>query len=460
MSLDFSSYLNRETACSCGRTHRCGIDTVLIEDGALSRVPALLQSYGCARVCLVQDLHTRAAVGGRLAQILQEADVPFDTVTLQADGLLPDERGIGALLTRLPAECDLLLAAGSGTINDLCRFVSYKKGVPYLIAASAPSMDGFTSGVSAMITDHTKTTYEAQRPRAVIGDLSVLAEAPMELIAAGVGDIIGKYVCLADWKISSLVTGEYFCPEVERLVRRSIERVREACRGGIQSRSRESIAGLMEGLVLSGIAMSYIGNSRPASGSEHHLSHYWEMMFLQHGEHGAFHGTKVGVGTVVSLRLYEMLAQLEKTGQTPQTAGCARRFDRSVWDEEIREAYGIAAPAVLALEDEVHKNSPEQTAARLAALREHREEVRQIIEALPPAAEIRALLASLDAPCLPAQLSVDAPMLRRSILYAKDLRCRYGLLQLLYDARLSEPFAQALIRELYGAASPAGKERA
>ena len=345
MSTSFSDYLNHEIHCSCGRTHLCDIDDILIEDGALARVPALIQKGGYTDICLVEDSNTAKAAGNALKEILQNAGIIFHTVTLHAEGLLPDEYGIGAVLTRVPADCKLLLAVGSGTINDLCRFVSYKMNIEYFIIGTAPSMDGFTSNVAAMITDHTKTTYETHRPKAVIGDLSVLADAPMDLIAAGVGDVIGKYVCLADWKAAHLITGEYFCSNVETLVHKSIQKVSDAV-PKIGSRDKSAIAGLMEGLVLSGIAMSYIGNSRPASGSEHHLSHYWEMMFLQHGDHGAWHGIKVGVGTVIALKLYKLLAQAE----LDFSALSAYTFEEASWTDSVFSAYGTAAPVVLSLE--------------------------------------------------------------------------------------------------------------
>lgn len=439
-----NQYLNKEIVCSCGRTHLCDIDDILIEDGALAKVPALIQKGGYFHICLVEDTNTRKAAGDALKEILQNAGVTFHTVTLDAKGLLPDEYGIGALLTRVPADCGLLLAVGSGTINDLCRFVSFKMNIEYFIIGTAPSMDGFTSNVAAMITDHTKTTYEAHKPKAVVGDLSVLAAAPMDLIAAGVGDVIGKYVCLTDWKISHLITGEYFCKEVEALVQKSIQKVRDAA-VKIGSRDKDAIAGLMEGLVLSGIAMSYIGNSRPASGSEHHLSHFWEMMFLQHGEHGAWHGTKVGVGTVIALKLYKMFAK----ATLDFSALSAYTFDEESWRASIEAAYGTAALSVLTLEKEVRKNSTAEVTTRLAALEKHLPEIQKMAAALPDAEVVRDMLASMDAPFYPAQLDVDREMFINSVLYAKDLRNRYGLLQVLYDTQLNRTFAEKIADEIY-----------
>ena len=169
--------------------------------------------------------------------------------------------------------------------------------IDYYVVGTAPSMDGYASNVSPLIIRHLKTTYTARPARVIIGDLQVLCEAPMHMLAAGVGDIIGKYVCLADWQLAHEINEEYLCPEVTALVRKSIEKVTENAEAAAK-REKNAVAALMEGLVLSGIAMSYIGNSRPASGSEHHMSHYWEMMFLLRHQSDPLHGTKVGLSLI------------------------------------------------------------------------------------------------------------------------------------------------------------------
>lgn len=444
MATDWNAYLNREIKCSCTKTHLCDIGDIILEDGALEKLPALIQKGGFSGLCVLEDTNTKIAAGDAVMALLRQEGLSASRITLEAHGLLPDEYGIGSVLTMLPKDCGLLLAVGSGTINDLARFVSYKLSIPYYIIATAPSMDGFTSNVAAMITNHAKTTYEAQKPAAVIGDLSILAAAPMDLIAAGVGDVIGKYVCLTDWKLSNLITGEYFCPYVEQLVRESIRKVSDASKR-IMNRDKQAVADLMEGLVLSGIAMSYIGNSRPASGSEHHLSHFWEMMFLQEGEHGAWHGTKVGVGTVAALRLYEMLAQLSIDFASLSNY----TFTMADWEKNIQTIYGQAAPSVIALERRAHKNSTEAVRLRLPALMKHMPQLLAMVQDLPSSAQIRDMLLSLHAPCHPAEIAVDKQMFYNSIVYAKELRSRYGLLQILQDLGVQEQFAGMLAEELY-----------
>ena len=128
----------------------------------------------------------------------------------------------------------------------------------------------------------------------------------MPMILAGVGDILGKYTSLCDWQLGRIINGEYYCEAIVGFVRGLIKKCIKST-AGIKNREDEAIQNIIEGLVLSGIAMGYAGNSRPASGSEHHIAHFWEMMFLLKGKEATLHGERVGVAEIAVLKLYEML---------------------------------------------------------------------------------------------------------------------------------------------------------
>lgn len=441
--MDFQNYLKKDISCACGRVHRCNIDTILIEPDALKKLPELLKRETYYHICILEDETTKQVMGEQVEQLVADCNYKVSKIVLPKDHLLPDEAGIGSVVTELPVNCDLILAVGSGTINDLGKFVSYKTGIPYMIIATAPSMDGFASNVAAMVTKRAKETYEAQMPKAIIADTKLMLDAPLELIAAGVGDVLGKYVCLTDWKLSHILTGEYYCEYVANIVKESVEKVRHAAEVLAERRDLQCIEELMEGLVLSGIAMSYVGNSRPASGSEHHLGHFWEMHFLQHGEHGAYHGAKVGVGTVVCLKMYEWLAQ----ENIEEMVAKEYSFDREAWGEEIQHIYKLAAPKVIALEDKGNKNSVEKRKSRMERLLEHKEEVLDLIHALPTAEEVEKLLADLESPVYPSQIEVLDEHVVDACVYAKELRERVGLLQVLHDLGIAESYGRRLVHE-------------
>lgn len=442
--MDWKDYLQKEKQCSCGKSHICDIEEIIIKEGAIRCLPQILKKHTYKNLCVVSDIHTEQAAGLLVYEELEKAGYSFQKVIYQEEELVPDEEALIYLFTRVPDDCDLIIGVGSGTINDLCRYVSYKMKLDYYIVGTAPSMDGYASNVSPLIIRHLKTTYEARPARVIIGDLDIISKAPLHMIAAGVGDILGKYVCLTDWQIAHIVNGEYICPEIIELVRESIKKVAGNAQKAAK-REKEAIGAIMEGLVLSGIAMSYIGNSRPASGSEHHMSHYWEMMFLLDGQPDPLHGTKVGIGTVISIRLYEMLTQ-RRGSFFPLKAPS---FDYDLWKEKIKDAYGPAASGVLELEKRIGKNSDQEVLRRREAFRVHEEEIFRVIDELPKAEDIIEILKSMNAPYYPNQIHVTEKVFSRSIYYAKDLRNRFGLLQILYDLNLQEEFIDRIKQEIY-----------
>ena len=201
----------------------------------------------------------------------------------------------------------------------------------------------------------------------------------------------------------------------------------------LSSESMDAYEALMEALVLSGIAMSYVGNSRPASGSEHHISHFWEMDFLQHGKAPILHGTKVGVGTVYMLQQYHALnLTLEKLEEQLVRLE-TYEFQQPLWEHEIQKVYGSAAEHVIQVEHSVHKNGKENVIRRVEKVKEHLEEIQSIIHELPDEKEIIEVLQVLDAPYDIAGIGVSEELLANGIRYAKELRNRYGILQALFD---------------------------
>ena len=360
--MNFQSIIEKEMHCSCGRVHSTDLKAIDIGRGALQRLPEMLRGLGFHKAYLAADVNTWEAAGKEAAAILSAGCFAFESFVLPDPELVPDEAAVGTLLLHMPEDADVVLAVGAGTMNDLCKYVSRLKGLPYVILATAPSMDGFVSAGAALIVDHVKVTYEAQGPAAFIADTEILARAPMEMITAGLGDMLGKYTCLLDWKLANLITGEYYCEHVADMVRTAL-RTMLAQSSRIRERDPEVIGSITEALVLTGIAMKFAGNSRPASGCEHHMSHFWEMLFLMHGKKAILHGTKVGVAAIACLQMYHMLAEILEAADPDSievpaagegdlfAAAAAKTFDKKAWEEEIRSAFGEASGGIISLEN-------------------------------------------------------------------------------------------------------------
>lgn len=292
--------------CSCGHTHTVDIEKIRVAGGCLSELPQIVRELGGGPVYMLADRYTFAAAGERAGQLLREAGIPFHgRLFPEEKPLVPDEQLLGRVLADLEPEDRLIIAVGSGTLNDTARFVSSRTGVPYMVCCTAPSMDGYASTVCPLILDGQKITKPGVYPRAILADTSIMKDAPMPMLTAGFGDIIGKYTALADWRLSQILNGEYYCEECVRLMAHAVEKCAENA-AGLRAREEQAVQYVTEALILAGVTMGMVGNSRPASGAEHHFSHFWEVDALRHGEEHPLHGNSVGVGAVISASLYEL----------------------------------------------------------------------------------------------------------------------------------------------------------
>ena len=213
-----------------------------------------------------------------------------------------------------------------------------------------------------------------------------------------------------------------------------------------KNRDPDVLGKIMEGLVLSGVAMSLYGNSRPASGCEHHMSHYWETIFGQKHLRAAPHGTQVGIGTVMILKAVECF--LAKGVNFESARKAAANYDPAAWEASITTAYGPAAPGIIAMEKKSQKNETTARLARIDAMEQNWAAIEDLLKALPSSAYVKGLLEGLDSPSLPAQIDVDTTLLKNTFLYCKEIRARYTILQMLWDLGILDDIADAVIAGL------------
>jgi glycerol-1-phosphate dehydrogenase [NAD(P)+] len=252
---------------------------------------------------------------------------------------------LGRILVEIEKDTALILGVGSGTINYLCRYVAYKTHLPYAIVGTAPSMDGYASVVSPLIIDGFKKSHKAIYPNGIYADISIMKEAPMHLLCSGLGDVIGKYVDLTDWSIANLLKGEYYCKTIAGMVQTAVDRC-IAASSRIPERNTEVVKDITDALVMSGITTGMAGASRPASGSEHHIAHGWEIMFhAKNIEEKWVHGNFVGAGTVVMAKVFESLHDIDI--QSVMDKGSFKVYDVDKWKRNIKDVFGNVADNVI-----------------------------------------------------------------------------------------------------------------
>ena len=436
-------YLDTKFTCDCGREHYASLKFVSVRKDALEDLPVFAKELGFKSLYLIADKITYDIAGKRCMEILASAGVKAKIQVLTHTAF--DEATVGELLINLPDDCDLCVAVGTGAINDMTRYFSFRMKRPFFTVATAAPMDGFASSLAVLNINNLKTSIEAQTPTAIIGDTEILKGAPYRMIAAGLGDLLGKSTCLCDWKLAKVINGEHYCDKIVELVEKCVDDVLQVA-DKAKDRDPKVLGDIMEGLVLTGVAMSLYGNSRPASGCEHHMSHYWEMMFEQAGKRPVPHGTQVGVGTVLILKLVEALRKTGIDFDAARTA--AKGYDQAAWEEKIRMAYGPAAQGVIDMEAKAKKNETNARLERIDSMEKNWAEITALLEALPASETVMDLLKSLDASYLPDQIEVDEEMLRNTFLYCKEVRARYTILQMIWDLGLLDTLSEQVMKEL------------
>ncbi len=425
----------RET-CACGKPHTAAVDKIIVEKGAIQRLPQCIRVYNAKKVFVLADVNTNAAAGETVCTLLEKEHIPFVRYVFPDTAIEPDEKAVGSAIMHYDSTCDLVIGVGSGVIHDIGKMVSSTAGKPYFIVATAPSMDGYASATSSMNRDGLKVSIPTKCAEVIIGDIDVLRMAPTKMLQSGLGDMLAKYISICEWRIAHLITGEYYCERVADLVRSALRRCVENAEG-LLARDERAVAAVFEGLVIGGIAMAYAGASRPASGVEHYFSHVWDMRGLEFGTSVDTHGIQCAVGTLAAAKLYAQVKQIKPDRE--KAIAHVHSFDYAAWSRQRKAFLGRGADAMEALEKKEQKYSVEKHAERIEIILENWERILEIIEEeIPSVAELEALLDKIDAPKTPADIGIERDILPLSFAATRDIRDKYVLSRLVWDLGISD----------------------
>lgn len=369
---------------------------------------------------LVCDSNTWPILGQRVESDLHHQGWSVRTILLEGSEVIAGGRYLEQVFDQADPLASVYLAVGSGTINDITRFCSFNRNKPFISLPTAPSVDGFASVVAPIVVNGFKDTYSTQPPLAIFADIKTLCSAPKSMIAAGFGDILGKYTALADWQLGRLLWDEPYRPEIaERMASaligcvKSVESIRQA--------NPQGVAKLMFGLVESGICMLLNGNSRPASGAEHHLAHYWEMKLLRQGRPAILHGAKVGVGTVLIARRWEQIRELSK-GDLEYRLNNGTLPDVQNELNKIKSVYGPISTQVIQEQDSFLNITRAGFATLKQKISRGWGEIQQIVSTVPSSGEITRLLEQVFAPTDVTMLGLNQQDENEALSYAHYLR--------------------------------------
>ena len=383
MILDTAKYLG---PCACGRDHELRTKLVVCEPGALKRFDKYMEDAGLHGFrTVLYDTNTY-----NLPSITH---VPADQeIVLEAQGLHSEKGLIENMMKDLDPRVQVIVTVGGGTLMDFARYSAYQLGIPFVAVPTIVSSDGFTADICSIIIDGQKKSIPMQAADAVICDIDVVAGAPRFLTIAGVQDILAKHVSIADWKIASLVSGEYFCDKVCGMAQEALD-LMVKCAYDLKAGKEPDIETMAYTQMLSGLTMQILSNSRAASGAEHLVAHLVEMKPRGFEKAHGLHGECVGVGTLLVAEAYHKLAQRESVEVRPFAP---------IDEDWVRFEFGDLADGILKEnENDVLKSFDPQRIADCWP------QIRRIVAQIPSYEELLELYTAIGAKHSLEELGID-----------------------------------------------------
>jgi glycerol-1-phosphate dehydrogenase [NAD(P)+] len=314
--MDILKYLGQSFPCGCKKIHSLPIKKIIYQKDAFNQFFDFIADLSGKpnKVAIIADDRTFEVAGRYVEKSFIANHISAYHILLKdpAKGIDPlcNEPSENYIEEKLAADTKLMTACGSGVISDLTKWVSKKTHIPYIMAPTAASMNGYSSSNIAPLIGGIKRLMEGTTPLAIIADSYVIGNAPAHLTAAGLGDVLAKPVSTADWKLNNLLFGDYFCEFCANLIKEQ-EKVYLKSSKGLKESDEKAIEALFFALIFSGIAMTIAGTSAPASGGEHLVSHTLDMLAIAGGYQHDYHGRQVGIGTIFAAALYEKLFEMD-----------------------------------------------------------------------------------------------------------------------------------------------------
>ncbi|NLX05254.1 MAG: sn-glycerol-1-phosphate dehydrogenase [Phycisphaerae bacterium] len=429
-----------------GQQHSVSTRRVILERGAIEKLPGAIEELGLGRrAWILADENTFAAAGEQTRRVLEAAGIEVRQSILRAhDGYIgADDIYLDQAREGVWEEAELFVGVGSGVINDLTRLLVLERGVRYAAVATAASVNGYGSPISSFIEKGVKIIKPSARTDVIVADLDVLTAAPVRLSQSGFGDLLAKNTSNTDWYLAHLVTGTGYTPIPVEMVRRAGQRAIRLA-SGVGRRDPESIEVLIAGLIAGAFAMDSAGVTAPASGGEHLISHYMEMVAHFRNYQPPMHGEQVALGTLIASSLYERLLEADLDGL--DVDGLVERYPE--WpqrSEQVRCDHGELAEIVMPEARKQQKTKAQYRAHLETIRRAWPQFVQQARDSVLPAGTIREAYEAAGTPTRASQLEIDPALVRKAYLLARDVRDRYTVLHLAGDLGLLASLADEVL---------------
>lgn len=427
-------------SCDCPCEHNTPDQDIYVGTGLISKLPSYIARRGLGTNCvLVCDKNTYEVAGREVESTLRSAG--FSVILckiMREEDVDPDETSVGEVLLSIQPETEFLISVGSGSLTDITRVNATRTKLPFVSVGTAPSMDGYTSVVAPLLLHGLKIHRTGFCPEIIVCDLDILRTAPLSMVAGGVGDVLGKYIAKADWKIGNIINDEPYCDICGEIVTDAVNKLVDNAEE-IAARTEKGIRILIEALLLAGVTIMIVGHTRAVASVEHNIAHYWDMIQLTRGNKPPKHGSSVGVATLLVWPLFLRFAQedLSKLDLDSIKARRISREDRVKW---MLKTYGEEGGATIMEENEGDFLSWDEQLRRIRRVQERFTDIKEVIDELPEYDRILHAMKVLGAHLTPEEEGVDNDLLNVSMHCAKDYRTRYTLFKTLDECGLLEEY--------------------
>ena len=439
--------MNSSFKCICGHTHTIPIKKLLIGVNIINDIKAELDKlglYGTAGLIFDKIIETR--VISSVINTLRNKELNIIAYPM-GDGksvIKPEVSNSKEVSEKLKGKVDFLISVGSGVISDITKYAATLLDIPSVLIATAPSMNGYTSTMAAMTDKGIKKTLPIKKLTAIFADINILKESPADMILSGFGDILSKASCIADWKLSNLIKKTFFCPTTFDMTNIT-ENQYMAIPEEIGRKSESGIKVLTDGIMRSGLTMTIIGTSTPSSGSEHVISHYWDLLALSNGRKKMFHGTQVGIATPIAVRLFDFLSSypIKKKIDIIHLKNTYQDKDSTI--TFLQKKYGSYGNELWEQIEKKYMEWPDKKSEIEYILDNWYEIWDSCYNYIRPASQIEEALEKSGAPRKYSDIGLSLDDATDAVINGWVLRPRYTILDTLHDLGLSREVAQKIL---------------
>jgi len=279
---------------------------IIVGHNATQQVAELCDRIGSGEnIVIVADKKTKKLSGEEIKKILSKANYDVKDKIVSS----PTESEVKHVIKfSKKNNADILLGVGGGSVIDVTKLAAYELKIPFVSVPTSAAHDGIASPRASIKSSKGSVSKTAVSPLAVLADTKIIMKAPYRMLASGCADVISNISAVMDWDLAHRLKGEEFSTHGAVLAKTAAEMLMENVED-IRPDSEESAWYAVKAMIVSGVAMSVAGNTRPASGSEHMFSHMLDhlgpgIMLKGRKYRKPMHGEQCGIGAIMMVYLH------------------------------------------------------------------------------------------------------------------------------------------------------------